>query len=103
MSTKHTPAPWRIEWGMAQGGDGHHVCDASDMGPLSIIASVHFHDDAEGETKANAALIAAAPELLELLQHAVAIIKDEYPKTQLAELRVPAMESAIRKATGDQK
>lgn len=101
--THHTSGPWRIEWGMSQGGDGHHVCDASDMGPLSIIASVHFHDDADGETKANARLIAAAPELLELLQHAVETIKGEYPATRWGELRIPAMEAAIRKATGDQK
>lgn len=68
MTGKHTPGPWHIEWSMAQGGEAHHVCDSRDMGDLSTIATVHFHDDTEGETKANARLIAAAPELLEALE-----------------------------------
>ena len=51
---KHTPGPWRIEWEMAHGG-------------LSVVATIHFHDD----TEANARLVAAAPELLEALQEIV--------------------------------
>ena len=65
---KHTPGPWNIEWGMAQGGEGHHVVDGRDMNELSVVATVHFHDDAEGETKDNAHLIAAAPDLLAALK-----------------------------------
>ena len=68
MSAKHTPGPWLTQWGAAQGGDGHHIIDTKDMGELSRIAVVLFHDDAEGETASNARLIAAAPELLEALQ-----------------------------------
>ena len=100
MSTKHTPAPWRIEWGMSQGGDGHHVCDASDMGPLSIIASVHFHDDADGETKANARLIAAAPDLLAALRGLL-----DYGSLGAygRAAAVNAALAAVAKATGDQK
>ncbi len=70
MTTKsiHTAAPWSIEWGTAQGGDGHWVVDSQDLGPLSRVAMVAFHDDKnDGETKANARLIAAAPELLEAI------------------------------------
>ena len=67
MSALHTPGPWLTQWGAAQGGDGHHIIDTKDMGELSRIAVVLFHDDAEGETASNARLIAAAPELLEAL------------------------------------
>ena len=66
-TSANTPAPWHIEWSMTQGGEAHHICDCLDMGELSVIATVHFHDDAVGETKANAQLIAAAPELLAAL------------------------------------
>lgn len=64
----HTPGPWLTQWGAAQGGDGHHIIDTKDMGELSRIAVVLFHDDAEGETASNARLIAAAPDLLAALQ-----------------------------------
>jgi hypothetical protein len=62
---KHTAAPWMIHWGTAQGGEGHWIMDSQDMGELSRVAMVAFHDDANGdETRANARLMAAAPELL---------------------------------------
>ena len=64
----HTPAPWQIEWNAGQSGEGHYITDSNDMGELSRIAVVLFHDDADGETRANAHLIAAAPQLLEALQ-----------------------------------
>jgi len=64
----HTAAPWSIHWGTAQGGDGHWIMDSQDMCELSRIAMVAFHDDTSGdETRANAKLIAAAPELLAAL------------------------------------
>ena len=65
---KHTAAPWSIHWGAAQGGDGHWIVDSKDLCELSRIALVAFHDDESGdETRANARLIAAAPELLSAL------------------------------------
>lgn len=63
--SKHTPGPWSVTWGTAQGGEGHHIMDSTGIdNGLSIVAVVGFHDDSEGETKANARLIAAAPDLL---------------------------------------
>ena len=61
---KHTPGQWEIQWAMAQGGEGNLIVDDRDGGESSIIAVVHFHDDVEGETKANTRLIGAAPKLL---------------------------------------
>jgi hypothetical protein len=68
IKTTHTAGPWAIHWGMAQGGDGHWIMDTQDHGELSRVAMVAFHDDASGdETKQNARLIAAAPDLLAAL------------------------------------
>ena len=63
----HTPAPWLIEWNAAQGGEGHYITDSKDMAELSRIAAVLFHDDADGETRANARLIAASPTMYDYL------------------------------------
>jgi hypothetical protein len=64
-----TPGPWDISWGTYQDGEGHEVCEYRKQGqPLACIAKVNYHDDQEGETKANARLIAAAPELLKALR-----------------------------------
>lgn len=71
----HTPAPWLIEWNAAQGGEGHYIKDSQDTGELSRIAAVLFHDDADGETRANARLIASAPQLLDALQTTAANLR----------------------------
>ena len=63
----HTPGPWQIEWNVAQGGEGHYITVSNDMGELSRIAAVLFHDDADGETRANARLIAASPTMYDYL------------------------------------
>ena len=63
----HTPGPWLIEWNAAQGGEGHYIKDINDMWELSRIAAVLFHDDADGETHANARLIAASPTMYDYL------------------------------------
>lgn len=67
--TRHTPGPWDISWGTYQDGEGHEVCEYRKQGqPLACIAKVCFHDDQDGETKANARLLAAAPDMLEALK-----------------------------------
>ena len=63
----HTPGPWLIEWNAAQSGEGHYITDSNDMGELSRIAAVLFHDDADGETRANARLLAASPTMYDYL------------------------------------
>ena len=63
----HTAGPWLIEWNAAQGGEGHYITDSKDMVELSRIAAVLFHDDADGETRANARLIAASPTMYDYL------------------------------------
>ena len=89
----HTPAPWLIEWNVAQGGEGHYITDSNDMGELSRIAAVLFHDDADGETRANARLLAAAPDLLAAL---IGVVK----VADRATVEFDAARAAIAKAEG---
>ena len=89
----HTPAPWQIEWNAAQSGDGHYITDSNDMAELSRIAAVLFHDDADGETRANARLIAAAPDLLAAL---IGVVK----VADRATVEFDAARAAIAKAEG---
>jgi len=61
MTTKHTPAPW------IDNGEGLIVSNKGDV--ATIAAAYDLHNDYTGtEQEANARLIAAAPELLELLE-----------------------------------
>jgi len=59
---KHTPGPWTNSGGTIESADGWHV------------ASVHGNG---GDQLANARLIAAAPEMLELLEAALVEWDDE--------------------------
>ena len=97
QKSAHTPSPWLIEWNAAQGGEGHYITDSKDMGELSRIAAVLFHDDADGETRANARLIAASPTMYDYLveraqsgdARAASIVED-----------INAVRTAIAKAEG---
>jgi hypothetical protein len=71
MSAAHTPGPWRSTgleyepeagWFVREAGDGRYLA----------VASVHSTYREIEEIEANARLIAAAPELLEALEAAVA-------------------------------
>lgn len=87
---KHTPGPWRVEDGeLLAGGDSGAV----------VLGSIHGADDypcceedIDAECKANARLIAAAPDLLALLEEAY----DALPHGDLAG-RIAA---ALAKAKG---
>ena len=101
---KHTATPWTIHWGMAQGGDGPWIMDAQDHGDLSRIAMVAFHDDTSGdETRANAKVIAAAPEMLASLIACVEWLGAIVPAEFLNEYDRHVLRTAaevIEKATG---
>lgn len=82
---KHTPGPWSV----LDRGCGRMVIDS----PSALVASVTFNDAAG---KLDAALIAAAPDLLAALVDLVPLIAAEYPQqadTWLADAR-----TAIAKA-----
>ena len=71
MNTKHTPGPWRVEWR----GEKERPGIESDSASLSVVIYEVKSDDDCGihgrtpdEERANANLIAAAPDLLEVLE-----------------------------------
>jgi hypothetical protein len=66
MTSKHTPGPWTVHY--LAGGGQRNICDDANN---TVIASLHTkwlgdHHDVQG---ANARLIAAAPEMLEVLEN----------------------------------
>jgi len=71
MKTTHTPGPWKIDGGTNKDGD-LHIWHAGNYFGGHGLAQV-FADGARvhgGTVEANARLIAAAPELLELVRRA---------------------------------
>lgn len=98
---KHTAGPWKVEWATIQGGEGHTIHDSTNDPELGRIASVYFHDDAEGETNANARLIAAAPSLLEALQMIVVLSGSDTASVKARMDKASSIaRAAIAKATG---
>lgn len=95
MQTKHTPGPWAFRQ------DSRNIVSTPDnqgryvtIGQLS--ESLFITDP---EHAANAALIAAAPELLAALQ---AIMEDPDAVDHILHLDAVAADAAIAKATGGQ-
>jgi hypothetical protein len=90
VSAQHTPGPW--EWGVDDMGDGHVIRMGSSLGQprprkwevQHFIAYDHGLTPEDGggaeadqyvEAEANAKLIAAAPELLDLLTTAYLVMQ----------------------------
>lgn len=92
---KHTPGPWTYR---AYSTHPHHIIEAEDR------EGVAYTMDHEADSKANATLIAAAPDLLaalERLLNAEALVDDEYyAEIEAAEEQARA---AIAKAKGEAK
>ena len=91
---KHTPGPWQVN-----SRDDHQVCDCDGerRGCSPIAQIVRRFDDATTR-RANARLIAAAPELLAALQ---ALIDRGLEHRLSGFPEVDAARAAITKATGE--
>ena len=87
-AAKHTPGPWAVarysakRFGLGQAGSG----------AFFMLQCVNDNAD-DPQAKADARLIAAAPDLLAELRRCVALIEGEVPASAIA---------AIAKATGSQ-
>lgn len=95
MTTKHTPAPWTINktWGTIEGPQEQEICAIHP-------ADASGRREPRATARANAALIAAAPDLLEALKAIVNHWRahdDAYFESDLA---TDALD-AIRKAEGE--
>lgn len=115
---KHTPGDWKV---MPEEVDRDYIrIRGTEIGCRYKIANVMtptypgVHEREVVETRANAKLIATAPELLAALQGLLAAIVDSDQRPQLSSMRLlgivsgkPAFEAidaaraAIRKATGE--
>ena len=86
---RHTPGPWRIAF------FGSHV-ETSDGEPIAKVAGIRGMKMAQ---RANANLIAAAPDLLEALEMLAAV---DFGADGSVERGARLARIAIAKATGDQ-
>ena len=101
--SKHTQGPWEFleekEYNnvpfISIRKKGFILIDDPDADEKNSIAGIWSTKPIDF---ANARLIAAAPELLEALIHAVEIIENEYPEECFEDLGVPKMRAAITKA-----
>jgi hypothetical protein len=85
---KHTPGPWRIEHGLIKGasdvqtnGKLRNMLGISSASYSEIVCDIHGNIELEAP-QANARLIAAAPDLLEvcILAHDVLATSDDWPQ-----------------------
>lgn len=72
MTTKHTPEPWVVDEDgtVTQADSGAHIAVVSQEDDFPCLEEDE-REEARAECKANARLIAAAPELLEALEKAL--------------------------------
>lgn len=98
MSAAHTPGPWYYEFGT----DAYVTAsrDSNPEGsPIVAVASCASRSRPGHENRANARLIAAAPELLEAAQAAWNCIAELSP-TQARVETAQMLQAVIDKATG---
>jgi len=93
MTSKHTPGPWTVEI-----SEGELV--VGQPGPDGSIVYVERYYPEDPEHRANARLIAAAPELLEALKKAEIILRLA-PILGKEEACLTEVQAAIAKAEGD--
>ena len=93
MTQQHTPGPW-IHLG--QGDIVSKSAPTCSADGYTDVAAVYVTSD--DLARANANLIAAAPELLASLQFAVALLKPMFGCT----VQVQRLEAVLLKATGEQ-
>ena len=74
---KHTPGPWALDFGPDVDLVINHVgISAEKHGLLAQVVWKMYDDERSDTCEANARLIAASPDLLELLEQAVSIMKN---------------------------
>ena len=98
MTTQHTPGPWTT--------DGKAETDTLDIvSPLGRITLIdcEFSDESEDVLTANARLISAAPDLLDVVKELYDLLShycDDDPSSEEWET-LKAARAAIAKATGE--
>ena len=96
MNTKHTPGPWKVEQRFS---GNRFIHSDNSQSPICGVSFVGIGIEVD-ESKANADLIAAAPELLEAADAAIDAIADERADAAYKAEVVAMLRAAIAKATG---
>lgn len=92
--TKHTPGPWNFD------GAINGLVDGGPDGKIIAIVYPCYHHNAS-EMKANAYLVAAAPELLEALEFATRMYQENFENMPFCWQTVQNfIDDAINKAKG---
>jgi len=102
MSAQHTPGPWRLDeerddYELSIVGKPTWPCNRFGIkGEWNVAKIDDLMEEYPGEAKANARLIAAAPDLLDSLESCVRFLNKHCPG---ADHLLPAAEAAIALAT----
>lgn len=101
MNAQHTPGPWtagkyatRAQWSLR--GDG----DRRSLGLYDATKSSTLSPE---ESEANARLIAAAPDLLRVLQSLATFLSRPSAATSVREIMLGEVRSVVAKATGQEQ
>ncbi len=92
--SKHTPGPWNVNF-----ETGEVLSEAAVIGTIYGAWTEHLNDPISEECKANARLIAAAPELLEACKSALGYRKQTHHGTDKC---IAILTGVIAKAEGDE-
>lgn len=95
MTGKHTSGPWDTQGGYVYDSEGRIVCNPHDC--LEELGS----RISGREREANARLIAAAPELLNVCKAALSLLLDPDATEKDADMVTDELRVAISKAEGD--
>lgn len=82
-------------------GRDHYLRHREDVANVSIVSNHFWRDMKDDEAKANARLIAAAPDLLDALQEAISMLGSRLIKDTFGYEWHEKATSAIAKATGE--
>lgn len=77
MSAKHTPGPWAFTY---DGSSGWSIGPESDPQAFAVVS---LHDRNDETARANAALIAASPEAVELISSLRKALRMDHPESLL--------------------
>jgi hypothetical protein len=107
MKTQHTPGPWHAD---AEGIVRHTGSDTAVKLASGYIENAFVGDDGTDETRANARLIAVAPDLLAVVKELVEIERrdsladpDQAATGAHRERTWDAARAAVAKATGEER
>jgi hypothetical protein len=106
MTTKHTPAPWRVSRADRDGAEVSAIASVAWCGRASHVGLTETQVIDEDEARANAQLISAAPNLLVALEKCIAILEamDRCAATRLVPEEGAVLQEAcdvVAKAKGE--